>query len=313
MKIISLYKFSEENENQIKSYGTYEYCEALSSNQLVDCEVLIGNPKVEVLKDAKHLKWIQLCSAGNDQYQKEDLPQNTIMCNASGTFGRTISEHLLLYTIALFRNMKHYVHNQDHHVWDKIHDTKLIYGSTFVILGVGDIGIHYAKAIQALGGYTIGIRKRNTQMEEGFHEMHTIDSLDKLLPKADVVVLALPKHPSTDVVISKQQLQLMKEDCCLLNVGRGNAIDHNALIEVLEQGHLGGVHLDVYEKEPLEKASKLWDFKNVVLTPHVSGTFANKQTHILFEELVLDNFKRYANNETLRNIVDFTIGYRKLR
>lgn len=311
MKIISLYNFDETKQNQIRSYGTYEYYKSINEAQIEDCDILIGNTKPELLKYGKNLKWVQLYSAGNDNYTEDDLPQDAVLTNASGTFGRTISEHLVLYTLALMRNMKHYVLKQEEHKWDPIHKTQLIYGSTFVILGTGDLGAHYASAIKALGGYTIGVRKRSRELVEGFDEMFTIDELDTLLPRADVVVMALPKHTSTNAVMGLKQLELMKEGSYLLNVGRGNAIDQDALIHVLEKNHFGGVHLDVYEEEPLDANSKLWDFDNVVLTPHVSGTFANKETHRLFEELVLDNLERFSSGEELRNIVDFKIGYRQ--
>ena len=311
MKIISLYNFDEAKQNKLRSYGTYEYHKCINKTQIKDCDILIGNVKPEILAYGKNLKWVQLFSAGNDNYTKNDFPKDAFLTNASGTFGKTISEHLLLYTLALFRNMKHYVTKQEEHTWQPIHKTQRIQGSTFVIVGVGDIGMNYACAIQALGGYTIGVRKRSRELVAGFDEMYTIDGLDEVLSKADVLVLALPKHASTNTIIAMKQLKTMKKGSYLLNVGRGNAIDENALIHVLEQGHLGGAHMDVYEQEPLDSTSKLWDFDTVLLTPHVSGTFADKETHKLFEELVLDNIERFFSGSELRNIVDFTIGYRR--
>lgn len=306
LKIISLYHFSESVVEQIKQYASYEYCSNRETqlSQFATCDILLGNPTAAMLAHAKQLKWVQLYSAGSDQYQQAMFPKGCVVTSASGTFGLTISEHLLLYTLSLMRNASKYTLDQQQHRWDPLHKTGLLYGSTFLIVGTGDIGSHYAKAIQALGGYTIGVRRKHQQLA-GFHEIHTLDSLDTLLPQADVVVSALPKHLTTNHVFATKQFSLMKPDSIFLNVGRSNVLDIDALVTHLKYGPLKAAHLDVFDEEPLPINSNLWDVENLIITPHVSGTFANPITRQLYEQLVLENIERFFKGEALRKMVDF--------
>ena len=103
----------------------------------------------------------------------------------------------------------------------------------------------------------------------------------------------------------------MKKDAILLNVGRGNAIDTQALITLLKNKEIGGAALDVFEEEPLPISSELWDIDNLIITPHVSGTFANPYTFELFYEILKDNINRFKNNKPLKNVIDKESGYRK--
>ncbi|MDF9823936.1 phosphoglycerate dehydrogenase-like enzyme [Breznakia sp. PF5-3] len=313
MKIISLFRFSDTLQTQMETLGEYHYYKTLSidNEHLVDCDIIFGNPDPKLLPYMKKVKWIQLFSAGNDQYKETDIPKDCVVTNASGTFGLTIREHLLLYTLALMRNAKRYMKNQNDHLWDPIHQTKLIANSVFLIVGVGDIGQHYAKVIQSLGGYTIGVRRQSNHLLEGFDEMYQSDALNDLLERADVVCLALPKSKDTDLMMGKKQFKKMKQGSLLLNVGRSNVLDIEALINTLNAGHLHGAHLDVFDEEPLSKQDTLWDVDNLIITPHVSGTFANPATRALYEKLVAKNIAHYTHNEPLENVVDFHIGYRK--
>lgn len=94
-------------------------------------------------------------------------------------------------------------------------------------------------------------------------------------------------------------------------MGRSNSVNTDALINALEKKIIAGAHLDVFDEEPLSKESKLWEVQNLMITPHVSGSFANDHTRKLFEEIALDNIQRFINGEPLRNQVDFSLGYRK--
>lgn len=221
MKFISVYLLPESIVEVIEKDNEYVYYKKLpdNRNKIYDCDVFIGNVNPKELKNFTNLKWLQLYSAGNDQYNEEDIPKGCIVCNASGTFGSTISEHLLLYTLALMRNAKYYASNQESKVWDAIHKTSSIVGSTFVIVGVGDIGTSYAKAIQALGGYTIGVKRSIKDELKYFDELYTIDQLDDVIERADVVCLSLPKTNDTNNIIGEKQLLKMKSSFYTVKCG----------------------------------------------------------------------------------------------
>ena len=121
------------------------------------------------------------------------------------------------------------------------------------------------------------------------------------------MILSLPQSKETIHIFNKDKLLKMKKDAVLINVGRGSAISNKDLIEVLNQGHLYGVGLDVVEEEPLPATSPLWSYDRVLITPHSSGGFVVMFV-IIIQSLLL-SIEHLKNYETLENEVDFQTGY----
>ena len=138
-----------------------------------------------------------------------------------------------------------------------------------------------------------------------------MDDLDMLLGRADIVAMVLPGGSATNHIMDERRLRLMKKGAYLINVGRGNAIDPAALKVVLKDGHLGGCGLDVTEPEPLPPEDELWAMDNVVITPHVAGNFFLAETFERIVRIAGENLKAWASGEELKNVVDFSTGYRK--
>ena len=111
---------------------------------------------------------------------------------------------------------------------------KSVQDSVALIVGLGDIGREFARRLKTLGAYTIGIRRKNPDKPDYVDELHFMDQLEALLPKADIVALSLPSTPSTYHVINRRTIGLMKKDAVLINVGRGTAIDTEALCDALK-------------------------------------------------------------------------------
>jgi phosphoglycerate dehydrogenase-like enzyme len=95
----------------------------------------------------------------------------------------------------------------------------------------------------------------------------------------------------------------------LINVGRGTAIKTDDLVEILEEGHLKGACLDVTDPEPLPSDHKLWSMENVLITPHISGPFRQKNAMDKILEISVENLRRYSTGEPMINVIDFTTGY----
>jgi phosphoglycerate dehydrogenase-like enzyme len=274
--------------------------------------IIIGYPSPKMISYAKNLKWLQLASAGVDHILKcSVLPQNVLLTNASGCYGLAISEYMIATVLSLFLNLPRYKENQQKHLWHDEGTVKSIFGSTALIVGLGNIGGEFAKRFKSLGGNTIGVRRTDTHKPDYLDELYLIDQLDELLPRADVVALSLPETPQTHKLFSKEKLALMKPGSILINVGRGTAIDTDALCDALNSGHLGGAALDVTDPEPLPPDHPLWSAKNVLITPHVSGNFNLPETYELVFKLCADNLSKYLRGEKLNNLVDFSTGYKK--
>lgn len=274
--------------------------------------VIIGNLKPELVKGAENLEWFQLNSAGADQYVAPGvLSEKTVLTNATGAYGLAVSEHMLALVFDLIRRLNQYHRNQAACEWKSMGNIISVEGSKVLVMGLGDIGGDFARKMKALGAYTIGIRRTCKDKPEYLDEQYTMEELDRVLPQADIVAMVLPGGPSTHHLMDERRLRLMKKGAYLINVGRGNAIDPKALLEVLKEGHLGGCGLDVTEPEPLPAGDPLWSMGNVVITPHVAGNFFLPETFERIVRIAGTNLEAWVTGKELKNVVDFSTGYRK--
>ena len=143
-------------------------------------------------------------------------------------------------------------------------------------------------------------------------EVHTLEDLDSLLPRADVVAVTLPGTQATAGLLSRERIARMKEGAVLLNVGRGTIVDTEALCDALESGRLGGAGWMSPTRSPCPRSTGFGAFPTAVVTPHVSGFYHLKETHERIVDIMVENLKRFQAGEPLKNQVDFSTGYRKL-
>lgn len=279
---------------------------------LDEITVIVGNPRRSLLPRVKNLEWLQLESAGANLYvQPGLLPERCVLTNASGCFGLAISEYMIGQILSLFLRFPSYQENQKNHLWKNEGQVRSIYGSTALAVGLGNIGGEFSRRYRALGGRVIGVRRSNLVKPDYVDELYPIGQLDELLPRADVVALSLPETPETHKLFGKDQFARMKPGSCLINVGRGGAVDSDALCDALNSGHLGGAALDVTDPEPLPAGHPLWEAKNALITPHISGGYNLPETYERVFQICADNLQRYFRGEPLENIVDLRIGYNR--
>ena len=282
----------------------------ITQEDVADANIILGHVPAEMLPFAKKLEWLQLSSAGADRYFRSDtLPENVVLTNAVGAYGLTVSEHMTAFTFSLMRRFPQYSRNQFNHEWKIMGDVKSVQGSTVLVIGMGDIGTSYAKQMRALGAYVIGVRRARKPMPAVFSEQFTIDQLDEVIPRADVVAMVIPGSDATRKIMNADRFALMKDGSYLINVGRGVSVDTDALIAALKSGKLAGAALDVTDPEPLPKDSELWDMDNVIITPHAAGNYLLEGTLERVVEILTENLGNYLNGRPLRNIVDRDLGY----
>ncbi len=289
---------------------TYKNTKDVTAEDLDEQNALIGNVPASLLAKCPSLEWVQLNSAGADAYCKEGiLAKECVLTNASGAYGLAVSEHMLALTFDLIRHFEKYHHNQEAHEWASEGKILSVEGSTILVMGLGDIGGSYAQKVKALGAYVIGIRKNHREKPAYLDEQYTLDELDQVIGRADIVAMVLPGGQETFHLMNEEMLHKMKKGSYLINVGRGNAIDPNALKRVLDEGHLGGAGLDVTEPEPLPAEDSLWDYENVVITPHVAGNFFLQETFERIVRIAGTNAKHYINGEAFEHVVNRNNGY----
>ena len=276
-------------------------------------QVILGNVPAAMLHCSPALEWLQTNSAGVEAYiQPGVLAGDTLLTNATGAYGLAIAEHMLGMLLELFKKLELYRDAQKSGAWQSQGAVKAVYGSTVLVLGMGDIGGEFAARCKALGAKVIGVRRSPRPCPEYADEVHLLEDLDSLLPQADVVAVTLPGTDATRGLMSRERLAKMKEGAVLLNVGRGFIVDTEALCDALERGHLSGAGVDVTDPEPLPPTHRLWNIPTAVVTPHISGFYHLRETHERIVGIFLENLRHFQAGEPLRNLVDFATGYRKL-
>lgn len=286
----------------------------VTKEQVQSAHIIIGNVAPELLKDSGCLEWIQLNSAGADQYCRPGvLKDGVILTNATGAYGLAISEYMLGVSFLMQNKLALYYGNQLKHQWKSEGKVTSVYGSTTLVVGLGDIGGEYARKMKALGSCVIGVRRKAGEKPDYLDELYTTEELEKLLPRADFVALALPNTPETKGIMTEERLRMMKRSAFLINVGRGNAIDSEALNRVLRDGWLGGCAVDVTEPEPLPEDHPLWDAPRMIITPHIAGKFNLPETFERIIRIAGENLEKFLAGETcgMMSVVDLETGYRR--
>ena len=320
MKIIVTPPFTEEQKKKIRdAAGPEELVFALKSEitpeLLSDADVILGNlDSPSQVRWAPGLRWIQLNNAGTEGYCEPGLlPEGAVLTNATGAYGLAISEHMIACLFMLRKKLDLYFADQQRHEWRREGHVGVIQGTTVLVIGLGDIGRAFAGRMKALGCHTIGIRRRvsgKTSPEDAAaDEVYGLDALDSLLPRADVVALSLPGNPSTRHVLNRERIGLLNPNAIVLNVGRGTAIDTDALCDALYGGRIAGAALDVTDPEPLPEDHPLWDAPRTLITPHISGGYSLPETLEQICGIFAENLERFRKGEPLRNVVDMETGY----
>ena len=180
-----------------------------------------------------------------------------------------------------------------------------------MVVGLGDIGQHYARLVKAMGAYVIGVKRRATDPPPCVDELAMTQNLDSVLPRADVVMSVLPNTAATRYIYQPESFDLMKDSALFINCGRGNALAGDVLYDALSARKIAAAAIDVTEPEPLPADSPLWGLDNLVITPHVSGGFHLPEVFERIVDIAAENLKAYCAGKPLRNEIDFATGYKK--
>lgn len=291
---------------------TYTKPDIITKQQVHDADIIIGNVPGNLIEGTRKLKWLQLNSAGTDGYLLSGiLPPKTKLTNATGAYGLAIAEYMMTTLLMMMKKMDRYYLNQAQGIWKSEGEIHSVYGSKILVVGMGDIGSEFAKRAYAFGATVIGVTRTKKECPDYVEQMITADEMDGILGEVDVVVSSLPSSPATYHLFNEKRFRLMKKGCYFVNVGRGNAVDSDALYEALQTGQIAGAGVDVTDPEPLPKDHPLWYANNIIITPHISGYYHLPETFERVMGICTRNLENYVQNKELENQVDFETGYRK--
>lgn len=279
-----------------------------------DADVLIAFPffppeLVDYCKGAPNLKLVHSVIAGIDGFINSDirnLPAR--ITSTKGIHGYPMADHTLAFIFSFLRNFPVFFQAKldRKYVNEAGNDCDETFEKTVGVIGVGNIGIHIAKKCKLLGMRVLGL-KRTPIESEWLDKCYSNDQLDELMKESDFIVVVVPSTPDTKKLIGERELRLMKKTAYFINVARGDVIDEEALIKVLEEKEIAGAGLDVYVEEPLPADSKLWDLPNVILTPHLAARspYYNDRCN----KVTIENLLRFSRDEKLLYEADKVRGY----
>lgn len=281
--------------------------------ELRDADALIGNVTQEMLRDAPKLRWVQVGSAGVETVLFPELVKSDItLTNCKIIQGPEISDHAFALLLALTRRLNELIPLKAKKAWPQREfqsDRRPIElnGRTALIIGLGGIGMQIAQRAWAFGMNVMAVDPRDMPMTRFVDRVVPPDRLKELLPQADVVFMAAPDTEESRQMIGAAEFSRMKRDSFFIAVSRGKTYDGAALAKALDEKRLAGAGLDVTDPEPLPPDSPLWQFDNVVITPHIAGQsdrFPARQMTVFKE-----NARRFSEGLPLINVVDKAKGY----
>lgn len=295
-----------------------------------DADAFLGKISAAMLARAKRLRWVQSFTASLEHYMFPELIAHPcILTNTRGLFGDVIADQVMGYVLCFARNLHTYVRRQIEHRYEPVGSESArvdfaagpgtinaidratidLREATLGIVGFGHIGAEIARRASAFGMHVRGVDRFPDRCEApaGIEAVWDVERLPQLLTWSDFVVIAAPHTPETAGLFDRRMFLHMRPTGHLINIGRGAIVVLDDLVAALRDGLIAGAALDVFEREPLPADHPLWDFPNVILTPHTAGyspVIAHRHLRLL-----LENLKRFASGQPLANVVDKALWF----
>lgn len=224
---------------------------------------------------APHLRAVFTPAAGRDWV--EDDPAAKVHVHHGAFHGNMIAESMLAMMLHFNDRRDTMRLLQAAHTWgrDAQMPRRLLANQRVLLVGYGTIARHCARLLRAIGTHVVGLKRAPSSDHDPVTgaTIRPFSELPAELAQADHVALLLPGTPETRAIIGQSALSSMKPSAYLYNFGRGTVVDQQALISVLRNRQIAGAGLDVFESEPLDVTSELWEMPNVLITPHSSCHF----------------------------------------
>jgi phosphoglycerate dehydrogenase-like enzyme len=242
-----------------------------------EADIAFGQPAPSDCAGAARLRWVQLSSAGYTRFDTDQLREGfrsrgTALTTSSAVFADPCAQHVLAMVLAMNRALPAWHRDQGAQAWNhkkRGAECRLLTGQTVLLLGFGAIGKRLAELLAPFSCTVYAVR-RQTRSELGVRIVPEED-LTRVLALADHVIDLLPQNDATVNWVNARRLACFKQGAKFYNVGRGQTVDQDALLEALRSGRLGGVYLDVMNPEPPPAGHPLWTEPNCYITPHAAG------------------------------------------
>lgn len=334
IEILSTIPLSEAQMERIRNVNKlvrltvvkYRDGEVASPEQWHKTEILFtGGRNVPAVQDVQNLRWVHVAFAGVDALVNTPLMRqpNLTVTSSSGVMISQMGEYVVMALLMLGHKMHEIFRLQRDAKWGESKDMTPVElrGSTVGIVGYGSVGREIARRLHPFNVTVLAAKRDATKPEDKgftphglgdphgdyFDRLYPIEALKGMLSQCDFVVLAIPLTEETRNLFTTEVFNAMKPGAFLVNVARGEVINDLALEQALKSGQVGGAVLDVFAQEPLPSDSPLWNLKNVIITPHVSGLSSHYMDDMI--ALFCENLSRYIEGQALHNVIDAEKGY----
>lgn len=261
-----------------------------------------------LMNEAKRLKWIMVLSAGLDKMPFKVIQErNIIVTNVRGIHKVPMAEYAISMLLQVYRQEKTLMAHEAERKWDRSVNMQEITGKTILIAGTGAIGQEVARLAKAFQMTTYGV-SRSGRSVEFFDETYRVDQLDKLLSNVDFIVSVLPSTDETKGLFTYDHFRKMPEHTVFLNMGRGDVVRSEDILQAVQNKEIAHAVLDVLEQEPLPEDHPFWQEERITVTPHLSGISPQYQPRAIniFEQ----NLDTYIKSKDCHiNKIDVTKGY----
>lgn len=256
---------------------------------------------------ADRLQWLHIAAAGVDPVLFPEVRESdVVLTNSRGVFDGAIAEYVLGVVLAFTKDFVRSWELQRESRWQH-RETERLAGKRAVVVGTGPIGRAIARQLRAAGLQVAGAGRSARDGDPDFGTVHASGDLPNWVGEFDFVVAVAPLTEQTKGLFDKSVFTAMKPSARMINVGRGELVVTEDLVDALRAGEVAGAALDVFETEPLAQDSPLWTMPNVLVSPHMSGDFIGWRDVLV--EVFVDNFQRWTAGESLLNVVDKKLGY----
>lgn len=256
---------------------------------------------------ATKLRWVHAASAGVDTLLFDELIESDVqVTNSRGIFDRPIAEFVLGSILTFAKDSVRSLRLQADRTWEH-RQTEQIGGTRALVVGTGSIGRETARMLTAVGMHVEGVGRTARTGDPDFGTVHASADLKDVVGEFDYLVLLAPLTDQTRDLVDRSVLAAMRPTARLINVGRGELVVTDDLVEALRTGAIAGAALDVFDTEPLPSEHPLWAMDQVLITPHMSGDADGWRERLA--DLFMDNAFRFLDGKPLRNTVDKKRGY----
>ncbi len=273
-----------------------------------DCEAIITNKAIvslEAIQNAKKLQYIGVTATGVNIVDLDAASAKRVpVCNVAGYGPDSVAQMVFAHVLNLTHRLAEqaddvrkggWVASPDFCYW--LHPALELSGLTFGIVGLGEIGRSVSRIAQGFGMKVIAFTRDPSRVPPDGVQWRR---LDELFAESDFLSLHCPLTPETENMVNRASLSKMKRSAYILNTGRGQLVDEQALADALNSGQIAGAGLDVLSVEPPSASNPLLNAQNCFVTPHMA--WATRAARKRLMQMSAENLKAFIDGSPVNQV-----------